>query len=81
MKLVPYDAKKVGYFKKTKNFELLDEFAKSDYDCCMVTDYTHKDANSCQSALRHSAKIFHMDNIHVFIRKGQVFLAKKSAFK
>ena len=42
MKLVPYDAKEVGYYKKTKNFDLLTEFANSEYDCCMVKDYTQK---------------------------------------
>lgn len=81
MKLVPYDVKDSGYYKKTKNFELLDEFAKSDYDCCVVKDYTHKSAFSCQTSLHHSISKFHMDNIIVFVRKGQVFLAKKSAFK
>lgn len=81
MKLVPYDAKDVSYYKKTKNFDLLTEFANSDNDCCMVTDYTQKSAISCQASIRKSIERFKMDNVVVFVRKGRVFLAKKSAFK
>lgn len=79
MKLVPYDINDVGCYKKTKNFELLSEFANSDYDCVMVKECNHSSVKSCVSSLRGSIQKFHMDNIIVIQRNGQVFLAKKSA--
>lgn len=79
MKLVPCDLKDVGYYKKTKNFELLTEFASSEYDCVMVKEYDHKNVDNCVNSLRGSIRKFKMDNIIVIQRNGCVFLAKKSA--
>ena len=79
MKMVPYDINEVGYYKKTKNFELLTEFANSEYDCVMVKDFNHKSAKHCVTALNSSARHFKLDNIIAFERRGMVFLVKKSA--
>ena len=79
MKLVPADLKDVGYYKKTRNFELLTDFANSELDCAMVIDYHCANASYCVKSLQQSVKKFKMDNIIVFERRGKVFLAKKSA--
>lgn len=81
MKLVPYNLDDIKFFKKTKNFALLTEFAHSEYDCVMVKEYDHSSVKNCVQSLSGSIKAFNMDNIVVFQRNGQVFLAKKSAMK
>ena len=79
MKLTAYDKKKLGdiggYYNKTKTFEILDEFARSEMTCAKLEDWPHKSAMSCQASLSNSAKHYGF-NIRVITRRGEVFLLK-----
>lgn len=79
MKLVPYDINKIGgrgWYSKSENQRILEEFAKSDLECVKVEKYSHKDAYCCASALKNSVKTYRMNNIKVMARDGEVFLIK-----
>ena len=80
MKLVAYDKEKLnlGMYKKTKNLKILNEFINSDMDCARVEGYSNVNAASCASSLKRSVDRFRMTGIEVFVRKGEVYLVKKT---
>lgn len=77
MKLTQYDAKKLNdrQYKRTKLFDILEEFAESDMECAKVEGWPHKSATSCQASLTKSIKNFGF-NIKVVTRNKEVFLVK-----
>lgn len=85
MKLVAYDVRKLGgvkgFYKKSANLELLEEFANSNMICAEVVDYHQRDARSCANSLNGSIKRYKMNNIEAHERKGKVFLIKKSKYQ
>lgn len=83
MRLIPYDVKKVDAMKyrKTKNQEILEEFAAGKEDCVKVEDFSHKTAMVCCQVLNKSIQNFHMTGIKAVYRKGEVFLIKTDKIK
>lgn len=85
MRLVAYDVRKLGgvkgFYKKSANLELLEEFANSNMICAEVVDYHQCNATSCASSLNHSIKRYKMNGIEAHERKGKVFLIKKSKYQ
>jgi hypothetical protein len=81
MRIVPRDLatiEKNGVYKKTKNFEILDEFTRSGVKCVEVEGFTHSDARSCVNSLRNSIARFKMHHIIVLTRKGRVYLINET---
>lgn len=78
MELVKYDRNSIkrGYYKRSKNQKLLEEFANSEMDCAEVKDFTQKNAKSCCASLNISIKNYHMTGIYAIYRKNRVFLIK-----
>ncbi len=80
MKMVPYDYRKienVGFYKKTKNAKMLDEFLESGETCVEIVDYAHMNAYSCQSSLSHYIRKHKLHKMVVAIsRNGHVYLVR-----
>lgn len=76
MKLVPYNGKIGGYYKKTANYELLKEFAESGLKCAEVEDFTQQSATGCANSLRQTLKRYRMGTVQAVTRNGRVFLIK-----
>lgn len=85
MKLVAYDIRKLsgckGFYKKSANLELLEEFANSAMNCAKVEDFTQRNARGCAASLNSSIKRYKMLNIEAHEVKGEVFLIKKSKYE
>lgn len=78
MKLVKCDMNEVkGYYKKTRNQEILEEFVESGLECAKVEEWTNKTANSCANSINYSIKRFGYNNIKAFVRNGIVYLIKE----
>lgn len=78
MKQVPRDIKTLGYRNRSSIREFLEEFIDGGQKCVEVTEYHHKNAESCSASLYNSAKRYRMlDIIEVSMRKGKVFLIRK----
>jgi hypothetical protein len=77
MRLIPYDVHKLkGGYKRTRNYEVLKEFADSDLDCAKLVEFTQASAHICANSLNKSALRFKMYNIKAITRKGEVYLIK-----
>ena len=80
MKLIPYNVDNVPgkhAYSLTKNLELLEEFANSDFDCVEVTDFTQKNATTCATSLNTSIKRYRMFSIKAIQRGDRVFLIRR----
>lgn len=79
MRLVPYNTTdlKDGWYKRSDNQKLLEEFANSDLDCAEVKDFTQKNSLTCSSSLNLSARRYGILNVRAISRKGRVFLIRK----
>ena len=79
MKLVPYNKKdlEVMIYKRTKNYEILLQFAESDMDCALVEGWEAKSAGVKAGNLNKSIKRFRMTHIRAICRKGKVYLIKE----
>ena len=76
MNFVPYEANVKMLYQKTRNQEILNAFANSEYECVRITNWDHKDASSCASSLKQTIKRLNMFHIEVFVRNGEVILLK-----
>lgn len=76
MKLVPYNAKNLKYYRRTSNLKILEEFIASDLKCVKIEGYPHKNAKSCASCLNASIRRFHVNSVKVLLRKDDVILLK-----
>lgn len=64
------------HYKRTKNYELLDEFMNSGMLAAEVKDFTQKTAKHCRNSLDTSAKRFKIP-VYVILREGHVYLIRK----
>lgn len=77
MRLIPYDVHKLkGGYKRTRNYEVLKEFADSDLDCAKLVEFTQASAHICANSLNKSALRFKMYNINVNTNKEKYILSK-----
>lgn len=76
MKLVPYNGKLGGFYKKTGNYEIVKEFMDSGLKCAEVEDFPQEDARSCVSSIRNTIKRYRLFNVRVSMRAGRVFLIR-----
>lgn len=78
MKLVPFSKAEleiIGY-RKTKNYELLLEFAESDLECAKVEGWTGKSAHIKTANLNRSIDRFKMYHIKAVCRGDEIYLVK-----
>lgn len=61
-----------------KNFQLLTEFANSEYDVAIVEDGECLNAENLYHSLYKSIKRFNMTGIKALKRQGKVFLIKET---
>lgn len=76
MKFTPVDKEKL-YYKTTKLFDVLKEFAESEYTAVRIDDHHYKSAQSAQSTINKSVQRFGLTNIHCISRSGQIYLIKE----
>lgn len=80
MKMVPYDYRKIeneGFYRKTKNAKILDEFLESGETCVEIVDYTHVNAYSCQGSLSTYIRSHKLNKtVEAVARNGRVFLVR-----
>lgn len=78
MKLVAYDKDELmkGIYKRTKNQKILKEFIDGEAECARIEGWTNRNATACACSFRESIKRFRVTGIHVFVRKGEVYLVK-----
>lgn len=76
MKLVPYDKNNIEGYKPTSNYELLNEFVNSGFECAKIENWNHKSVYSAQSSFQSSIKRFHMNNVKVIVRGDNLYLVK-----
>lgn len=62
---------------KTNNFRLLEEFMAMDATCVEYVGYAHKNAETCQSSIHQSTKLYGFHNIGVLRRGDHVYLIRK----
>ena len=76
MKFIPVSETEIikSYSERTDVFETLNAFQESGLKCVKITEYTHKNANSCATALRVGIKRFNRYHIKVMVRKDNVYL-------
>lgn len=79
MTFTEYDYSKIerGFYKKTKNLDLLDKFRESGLKCAKVEDWTNKDAGQAAASLAQSIKRYKFNGIIAMSRGGEVFLINK----
>lgn len=75
MKLVPTNERML--FKKTALLSVLEEFENSGHDCVRIEDYPQSSAKTCYSSFYNAINRYHMNNIKVFTRRGEVYLVKE----
>lgn len=66
--------------RRSNNRKILEEFNAMtiDKECesVEVTNYSHKNANGCATALNASAKRYHILNVRAVVNDGRVYLIK-----
>lgn len=79
MKLVPYNKSELEgmIYKRTKNYDVLLEFAESDMDCALVENWEGKSAAIKTANLNRSIERFRMTHIRAICRKGKIYLIKE----
>lgn len=79
MKLVPVERTelKKRYFKPTKLYAVLMEFANSGHTAVRVDDHGYKNVNGGANAFNKSAKTFNMPHIKAITRNGNLYLIKE----
>lgn len=77
MKLVPFNGKLGGFYKKSDNYELIKEFKASGLECAEIEGYPQKDAYSCSGSLKQTIKRYNMFGVRVSVRDGRVFLVRE----
>lgn len=75
MKLVPINERML--FKKTSLLSVLEEFENSGNDCVRIEDYPQSSARICYSSFYSAINRYHMNNIKVFMQRGEVYLVKE----
>lgn len=73
MRLVPVDLS--TYYRKTKNYYILEEFVNSGLSAALIEDYPQKTAKIAQTTFANSAKRFGF-NVKVIVRGESVILIK-----
>lgn len=73
MRLVPVDLS--TYYRKTKNYYILEAFVNSGLEAAMIEGYPQKTAKIAQTTLIASAKRFGF-NVKVITRGDEVILIK-----
>lgn len=77
VRLIPCDVNELrGVYKRTKNYEILKEFADSNLECAKLVEFTQSSAYICANSLNKSAMRFRLYNIKAFARKGEVYLIR-----
>ena len=76
MKLVPYNGKLGGYYKRTSNYALIKEFMESGLKCAEIEDFPQSTANICASSMRATIKRYNLFNVQAVSRNGRVFLMR-----
>lgn len=77
MKLVPFNGKLGGFYKKTDNYELILQFRDSKLACAEIEGYPQKDAYICSGSLKQTLKRYNIRGIRVAVRNGRVFLIRE----
>lgn len=77
MKMISTDRPKVNDQKRTRNRDILEEFANSGEDCVMLKDWKHKNAASFQASLLNSIRYFGIKNVSVVVRGDNIYLLRK----
>ena len=62
---------------KTNNLQLLEGFMAMDVTCVEYVGYTHKSAETCQSSIHQSIKLYGFHDIGVLRRGDHVYLIRK----
>lgn len=81
MELVQYNKDLLvgkGWYRKTKNQKLLDDFINSGFICAEVKDFTNMKARYCHSSLLNTIKKFGYNGIRVMTVDERVFLIRKN---
>ena len=79
MKLTPIDINEIPRkdMKATKLFEILTEFANSEYSAVRVDDHNYKNVITAAQNFNKSAKRFGLLGVKAISRSGQLFLIKE----
>ena len=77
MKLVPFNGKIGGFYKKTDNYDTIKEFKASGLECAEIEGFPQKDAYSCAASLRNTIKRYNMFGVRSVVRNGRVFLVRE----
>lgn len=63
-------------FKSTKNYKIITNFIKSDYDCVELVDHNWKTPTSAYTSLTKSCQRFDIHGVKVMTRGKRVFLLR-----
>ena len=79
MRLTPIDINEIPRkdLKATKLFEIMTEFANSEYTAVRVDDHNYKSVMTAAQNFNRSAKHFGLLGIKAISRSGQLFLIKE----
>lgn len=69
--------RRVSFFKKSDNLNILEEFIESGFDCVEVKNFTQKSAKICASSLANSIKHYRFSGIAAISRKNHAYLIRK----
>lgn len=77
MRFEKYDFTEVHkFYKPTKNYVLVKEFASSGLECAILRDWKHSSAYNCVASLNNSIKRFKIAGIKAVCANGQVYLIR-----
>lgn len=65
-----------GFYTKTKNFKIIEDFVNSGLNCAEVKEFTNKSSYGCATSLNVSIKRFKVAGIKAIVCKNRVFLVK-----
>ena len=68
------DIKKVGNYKRTKIFALLEDFKNSGMKCAKLEGWSYASAKTGTNSISESIKRYNFDGIRAVAKRGEIYL-------
>lgn len=70
------DIERSKFYKRTKYFEIIQEFLDSDMIMCEIVDFDCKNAGACAYSMRKALNRMHVLQVESFACDNRVFIRK-----
>lgn len=74
MYFVEADIKKVGNYRRTKIFALLEDFKNSGMKCAKLEGWSYANTKTGTTSITESIKRYKFYGIHAVTRRGEIYL-------